>query len=410
MLLIRGLAIPAMIAALLVVSSCQTTRPPSTKRPDEKLAPAMDKTKVSGKAGHGTLEFRLGYYNNEDSPGDGNPFLDEQLTVIEPIIYYDYNTTDDTAWWTMLTYDSVSSASIERINDYPGSEQSGASGDYYIGVDIGRRHQSSDYRRHDVWLHGSAEYDYRSFGIGGSVGWDSSDRNQTTKISGNIFFDDLDLIRFNGLEDGSDNRLSGTLGLTRYQVMTDRMHAEIGATLTYQEGFLGSPFNGVVLEDGATVPPVPFHNNALGVEIAERLPDTRIRGAVHGRIRRQFGENTALEFGGRLYADDWGVVSVTLEPKVYYWLVKDKLRGRFRYRYYTQTAADDFEEHFAPADASRDFLTQDSDLGDFDSHTLGFGLTWDYDPGLTYHFAADYVARGDGIDQLFASVGMTWSF
>ena len=43
------------------------------------LAPPLDKSAPdsAAKAGHGTMEFRLGYYNNDDSPSDGNPFLDE---------------------------------------------------------------------------------------------------------------------------------------------------------------------------------------------------------------------------------------------------------------------------------------------------------------------------------------------
>jgi Protein of unknown function (DUF3570) len=411
MLLSRRLALLSLYVALAIVGSCQTDRRPVTKRVAADLAPAMDETRSSGKAGHGTLEFRLGYYNNEDGPGDGNPFLNEELTVIEPVLYYNYNTTDETAWWTKLSYDNVTSASIERLQKYPNSERTGASTDNYFGVDIGRKTQSSNSVHNDVWVHGSAEYDYKSFGLGGSVSWDSPDRNHTTKVSGNFFYDIVDIYRFNGKEEASENRLSGTFGLTRYQVVNDRTHAEFGTTVTYQDGFLSTPYNAVVLEDPTLAPNPQLFNNARGMEINEVLPGTRIRVAVHGRIRRQFGPTTALELGGRVYADDWGIASLTVEPKVYQWLVRDKLRGRFRYRYYTQTAADDFEESFTVAnDSNRKFRTQDSDLGAFDSHTFGFGLNWNYGENFTYFLATDYVIRGDGIDQLFASVGLTWNF
>ncbi len=379
---------------------------------DETLAPAMDDTKASGKAGHGKYELRLGYYDNDDSPGDGNPFLDESLTVVEPVMYFDYNTSEDTTWWGKFSYDNVSSASIDRLQKHPLSQQTGASGDYYVGLDIGRRHQSSELTRNDMWMHVSAEYDYRSLGFGGSMGWDSEDHNQTTKINGNFFFDSIDLIRFDGREtEAGENRISGTIGVTRYQVMTGRMHLEYGSLLTYQEGFLSTPYNSVVLEDPNGQPIPNLFLSAKGQEVSEVLPDSRIRAAVHSRIRRQYGSSTSVEIGGRLYADDWGIMSIALEPKVYHWLVQDKLLGRARYRFYTQTAADDYEEQFTvAADSGREFRTQDSDLGDFNSHTIGFGLTWTYDEDTSLQFTGDHVLRSDGIDHIFISLGMTQIF
>ena len=95
-----------------------------------------------GEAGTGSVEVQLGYYDRQDSSGAGNPFLDESLTVIEPIVVFDYNYTDTFAVSGLLVYDSVTSASIERLSQYP--EQSGASGDFYVGADLGLRWKTSD--------------------------------------------------------------------------------------------------------------------------------------------------------------------------------------------------------------------------------------------------------------------------
>lgn len=119
-----------------------------------------------GKAGTGHLGFRLGYYNNGDA-GDGNPFLDESLTVIEPVVFYDYNLSDSTNLFFKFSYDNVSSASIERLNSYPGTQQSGATGDYYFGLDGGATWALDEDARVSAFAHASAEYDYRSFGLGG---------------------------------------------------------------------------------------------------------------------------------------------------------------------------------------------------------------------------------------------------
>jgi len=45
-------------------------------------------------AGDRSLTTRLSFYNNGDS-GDGNPFLDESLTVVEPVFIFDHQVTDD---------------------------------------------------------------------------------------------------------------------------------------------------------------------------------------------------------------------------------------------------------------------------------------------------------------------------
>lgn len=406
-MLLRGVLSLLVLVPLLQAQVVDKAR--SARGRDKTTAPRMDPSQTDAqKVGHGRLELRVGYYNNTDGLSDGNPFLDEELTVVEPVIYLDYQMSKKTRWWTKLSFDIVSSASIDRLSKFP--EQSGASGDYYIGLDTGIKRSIDDHHRYGLWVHGSAEYDYKSFGIGGDYAWDAADRNSTMRLHGNLFVDSLDLIRFNGMEDGSDTRSSLSLGLTRYQVFNPELHGEFGATLTYQDGYLGTPYNAVVLEDPADPPNPNLYNQARGTEIAERLPDTRTRIALHGRLRRSFTDHTAGEIGGRLYTDTWGITSVALEPRLYQWWVPDKLRARMRYRYYTQTAADDYREHFFPADATRQYLTQDSDLGKFNSHTLGLGLTWFTSPNTHWSFGADYVSRDDGIDQYYASIGYTWDF
>ena len=98
------------------------------------LPPMMPPVTFSGsdEAGAGSLGLRVGYYENGDS-ADGNPFLDEESSVIETIFIADHNVTDRMAAWGLFSFDIVSSASIGRLDDYP--QQSGASGDYYFGLE-----------------------------------------------------------------------------------------------------------------------------------------------------------------------------------------------------------------------------------------------------------------------------------
>lgn len=80
---------------------------------------------------------------------------------------------------------------------------------------------------------------------------------------------------------------------------------------------------------------------------------------------------------------------------------------RLRYRYYTQTEADDYQEHYpgtAPGDLP-EFRTQDAELASFNSH--GLGARFDLTPGGRHGWYLDlnYSLRSDDLDGYFASVG-----
>jgi len=369
-------------------------------RADEDPGPpaAMDEP------GRGSAAFRLGYYDNGDD-GDGNPFLDESLTVIEAVTVFDYALTDLHQLNGTFSYDNVSSASIDRLSQYP--EQSGATGDFYYGLNLGLAYQWNEDVRVGVNTSVSVEYDYRSFGTGVFWARDYANKNATVKLDLSTYFDSIDVIRYNGIEDGSDNRSSTAAALTWYQMLTPRSHMELGGVVSYQSGFLETAYNAVVIEDDSLPPNPALENNARGREITEELPDSRTRFAAHGRYRYALTDLTALEMGGRLYTDTWGVNGVSLEPAAYHWLSPERLRMRLRYRFYTQTAADDYQDSFREETTYR---TQDSDLSDFSSHALGLRIDWYRESGFRIDLGGDYVVRSDGLDQIMASSGVQWEF
>ncbi len=367
------------------------------------MAPAQD----SGdpQPGDGSVKVHLGLFDMGDS-GDGNPFLDEELTVIEGIVIYDYQLNERLGITTQLTYDFISSASIDRLSNFP--DQSGASGDYYAGADFGFRYALSD--REDVSWHlgGSFEYDYLSIGAGGSYSIEAPSKNSSWTYSLETFFDTIDIIRYDGTEEGDDSRTTVAGTISHYRILNPKTHAEVGLTLSHQSGFLETAYNAVVLEDPLLPQNPNLANNARGIEISEELPDTRTRGALFGKARRFLRPGRSVELGGRLYSDSWGVNSVTIEPR-YYQSLSDELLLRLRYRFYTQTAADDFDEEFLQAAGTPDERTQDSDLSDFDSSTFGARLDWNRG-GSSWSLALDYILRSDGLDQLLVGLGWSKSF
>ncbi len=382
----------------------------SAQAQDSAASSAPRTSANQGAPGTGSLSTQLGYYHHDDDLA-GNPFLDEELTVIEPILLWDYNVSEDFGYSATLSYDNVSSASIDRLSQFP--EQSGASGDYYIGLDYAARHRRDEGEWLGWQLGASVEYDYTSLHFGGNYSKESDDKNATSAFALTGYYDTLDIIRFDGMQtEGSDNRLSlaGTYSL--FQVLNPTWASDLGATLSFQSGFLETAYNAVVLED-PSFPANPFlDNQANGIEFTEELPDTRIRAALNYKARHYLGPGRAVELGGRLYGDDWGIYSVALEPRYFLPVVPDRLSLRLRYRYYIQTEADDYEEHYpgtVPGDLP-EFRTQDAELGAFDSH--GLGVRFDLTPGGRHDWYLDlnYSLRSDELDGYFASFGYTYHF
>lgn len=354
-------------------------------------------TSGSEKEGLQSIAFRLGLYSKDDA-GDGtsagNPFLDEDLTVIQPSMILDWGLSDISALSITANFDWVSSASIERLGDrntFPGTQQSGASGDYYVGLDVAYRRQLSNTTRAGGHVGFGKEYDYLSVGAGGDIAWQGADRNSTFSAALNGYFDSIDLIRFNGIETGSDNRtsLAGTFKWNR--VLDSASSMQFGGTVSNQSGFLATPYNSVFI-GGVT-------------ETSEVLPDSRMRFSVYGSYRHWIMEGGAAEFASRIYTDDWGITGLSFEPR-WYQQVGDDLLMRFRYRYYNQSAAD----YFGTFATTETYMTQDSDLGDFNSHTIGMRLIG-YRNGLQgWDAGIDYVLRDDDLDHIIASFGYLWTF
>ena len=367
------------------------------------LSSAPKSSDNKGEPGTSTFSVQLGYYHHDDDLA-GNPFLDEELTVIEPIIIWDSNVSEDFGYSVTLSYDNVSAASIDRLHQFP--EQSGASGDYYYGLDFGARHRSDEGKWFGWSLGGSVEYDYTSLHFGGSYSAESPDKNATHSFALTGFYDTIDIIRFNGEQsEGTDTRLSlaGTYSL--FKVLSPTWASDLSATVSFQSGFLETAYNAVVLEDPSFPPNPLLDNQAQGIEFTEELPDTRIRGALQYKARHFLGPGRAVELAGRIYGDDWGVYSLAVEPR-YYMPLSGNLNARLRYRYYKQTEADYFEEHFLGTMASDlpEFRTQDAELGAFDSH--GFGVRFDLSQRRhRWYLDLNYQLRSDDLDGVFASVG-----
>lgn len=352
-------------------------------------------------AGDGAITIQFGMFDMDDS-GAGNPFLDESLTVLEGVVIYDYQVADRLGVSTTLTYAQISSASIERLSNY--AAHSGASGDYYAGADVAFTLQHTDHVTLGWHLGGSEEFDYGSYGAGGSLTVEAPDRNSSWTYSLEAFFDTVDIVRFDATDEPSEERMSVAGTVSYYRVLNERMNSQFGLTLSNQSGFLETPYNAVVLEDPGLPPNPQLANNARGVEITEELPGSRTRAALFGRVRYAVELGTALELGGRLYTDTWDVHSITLEPRILHSLGERAMVGA-SYRLYAQTEADDFDDEFLLADPTPEHRTQNSALGRFNSNTFGLQFNWAASQASSWRLGLDYTTRSDGLDAYFLTLG-----
>lgn len=233
----------------------------------------------------------------------------------------------------------------------------------------------------------SSEPDYLSFSAGARAMLDLARKNATLAVGYTFTHDtagrtgtpfsvySLTLVR---------HGFSGALDL-----VLDRATLFTGSLdLVLESGRQEKPYRYLPLFDATVAPSVPpgagadlVNSLRLGARASERLPDTRQRVALSGRLAHRFRDSTLLLFD-RAYADSWGLLATTLDLRYVVdlgrrWSIWPHGRGHlqsgvsFWRRAYVGEIADDSLE--LPV-----FRTGDRELSPLFSATLGPGLRWDF--------------------------------
>lgn len=147
----------------------------------------------------------------------------------------------------------------------------------------------------------------------------------------------------------------------------------------------------------------------------ERLPDTRFKLPIGGRLNYYLNDTFILRSYYRFYYDDWGITAHTasLEMPI-------KLSNVFTlypsYRYFSQSAVDYFYEK-GEALSTDDFYTSDYDLSKYRAHQYGMGIR--YKDILTkaklltfglksLDLRLNNYNRSDGLNALIVTLGTTF--
>lgn len=257
------------------------------------------------------------------------------------------------------------------------------------------------------------EYDYTSLGLGGAYTLLSNQKNTEFTFKGAAFFDKWGLIypaelRPFGLpneEDDDDhkidkhdddgeyfnidlftihgntnyapraipletsNRNSYAVGLGFSQILSKNIQGTIALDVVMQKGNLSTPFQRVYFKDVEN----SFIENFHLADDIERLPSSRLKAAIGGRLHYYVNENISLRTFYRYYQDDWKLKSHTASIEAPIKILLGHLTFYPSYRFYYQSAI----EHFAPYDehlSTDKYYTSDYDLSKYYAHQYGFGI------------------------------------
>ncbi|MGO3708300.1 DUF3570 domain-containing protein [Mesonia hippocampi] len=372
----------------------------------------QDSTKVYKKRVLETTEidFLTSYYSQDgDNAAVSGGIGTEELTDVTGTFVVSIPLNDDdilTIDAGVSAYTSASSSNIDPFDDGsadPFQASSGASSsDLWANLTGSYSHSSDD--RNDIWsakVSISTEYDYFSAGVGGSYTKLFNEKNTELSVKANVYIDTwnaiypIELRPFGENGDGLNNRLftqntitgntnynprfsefkdkgrnSYSLGFGFSQILHKNVQGSLALDFVQQQGLLSTPFQRVYFSDVAD----SFIDNFQLADAVERLPDSRFKVAVGGRLNWYLNEILTVRTFYRYYFDDWGISSHTASIEVPI-KITDKFTLYPSYRFYNQTAADYFRP-YERALSTDEFYTSDYDLSKYSANQIGFGVSY----------------------------------
>jgi len=356
------------------------------------------------------VDFLTSYYSQDgDNAAVTGGMGTEELTDVTGTFVVSIPMNDDDVLTIDAGISAYTSASSSNVDPFdhgqvdPFQASSGASSsDLWANLTGSYSHSSDD--RNEIWsakASVSSEYDYFSVGVGGSFTKLFNEKNTEVSVSGNVYIDTwnaiypIELRPFGTGGNGLNNRLftqntitgnanynprfsefkdegrnSYALGFGFSQILHKNLQGSLALDLVQQQGLLSTPFQRVYFGDVAD----SFIDNFQLADANERLPDSRFKIALGGRLNWYLNEIVTVRTFYRYYFDDWGITSNTASVEV-----PIKIAPKFTlypsYRFYNQSASDDFRP-FEDALSTDEFYTSDYDLSEYAANQFGFGVSY----------------------------------
>ena len=208
----------------------------------------------------------------------------------------------------------------------------------------------------------SKEEDYFAQQLSGGAERSLFDENLVLAFGGSYGWDRIDPLEDLDTAAAADRKTTLHGDFVATWTADPRTVVQGGAEASRVEGLQYNPYRTVYVA-GAYVP--------------ELHPDSRMRRDVFFKVNRYLPGRASLKLDYKLYSDDWGVLSHTAGAKLLQY-VGQAVVVRYRYRYYTQGAADFYREEYLAPGGVDGYQTADYRLGDFDAHLFGTQLSWSF--------------------------------
>jgi hypothetical protein len=280
----------------------------------------------------------------------------DRTTVVSPLAAISRDAWKGGTLSASYVADVVSSASVDvisnatqRMNDFRSEITAGLSQKLHLTT------LSADY----VY---SVENDYQSHNADLGIAQDLFEKN-TTLALGWTFSD-------NAVGRTGDQLFHRSLVVTGLsgawtQVLNKKTIAQLSYSFSYNNGYQASPYRFVRVE-----------SNDLGqilFKVPESEPNLRFRHAAVAALNRYLFNDSALGVDYRFYADNWGVISHTVQAR--WFIAFHDLTLRLRERFYYQQGASFYKEHYTISDLSA-YMTADRELSTLWSNVVGVKLSW----------------------------------
>jgi hypothetical protein len=204
----------------------------------------------------------------------------------------------------------------------------------------------------------SVENDYTGRLISASFNQDFNQKNTNLAFSLGYGYDSISPIGMNANYSRSNILADVTLTQTLSPVTIIR----VGVDASKLSGFQNNPYRTVYV---------------AGLPRLERHPTERLRLAGYAKLNTYLRPARAsVWMDYRFYGDDWGIFSHTMGLK-FHQTISRRLMMRYRYRFYTQTAANFYRRNYPLLTR---FYTEDYKLEPFNSHLFGFMISYALEP------------------------------
>lgn len=204
----------------------------------------------------------------------------------------------------------------------------------------------------------SMENDYTGRLFSASFNQDFNQKNTNLAVSVGYGYDTISPIG----DSANYARRNFLADITLTQTLSPVTILRLGCDVSRLSGFQNNPYRAVYV---------------AGLPRLEKHPSERLRLAGYAKLNTYLRPARAsLWLDYRLYGDDWGILSHTVGLKFHQTLSK-RLMIRYRYRFYTQTAADFYRRNYPVLTA---FYTEDYKLEPFNSHLFGFMISYALEP------------------------------